>query len=72
LSKDFPIQEEVLAIPTVAGAENKECTAPTAGTVQKHFAASSAYQLMKNLLKTVNHTGPVLGFLLCNSQESVL
>jgi hypothetical protein len=39
LSKDVPIQEEVLAIPTVAGAENKECTAPTAGTIQKYFAA---------------------------------
>jgi hypothetical protein len=72
LSKDFPIQEEVLAIPTVAGAENKECTAPTAGRIQKHFAASSAYQLMKNFVKAMDQTGPVLGSLLRNSQESVL
>jgi hypothetical protein len=72
LSKDFPIQEEVLAIPTVIGAGNKECTAPTAGRIQKHFAASSAYQLMKNFVKGMDQTGPMLGSLLRNSQESVL
>jgi hypothetical protein len=72
LSKDFPIQEKVLAIPTVAGGENKECTAPTAGRIQKHFAAFPAYQLMKNFFKAMDQTGPVLGSLLRNSQESVL
>lgn len=68
----LPIQEEVLAMPAVAGAENKVCTAPTAGRIQKHFAASSAYQLMENFVKAVDQTGPVLGSFLRNSQESVL
>jgi hypothetical protein len=72
LSKDFPIHEEVLAIPTVAGTENKECIAPTAGRIQKHFAVSSAYQVMKNFVKAMGQTGPLLGSLLRNSQESVL
>jgi hypothetical protein len=47
-SRDFPLKEEGLAFLTLTGTRNKECTVPTAGRIQQHFAASSAYQIGTN------------------------
>lgn len=58
LSKDFRVQEEGLAIMIVTGAGNTECTAPTAGRTQQHFAVS-VHQLMKNFVKAMGQTVPV-------------
>jgi hypothetical protein len=46
--KDFPLQEERLAFPTITTTGNKECTASTAGIIQQHFAASSAHPTKTN------------------------
>jgi hypothetical protein len=64
-SREFPLQEEGLAYPTITGAGEKECTAPTAGRSQQHFAAYSSFQtgLMKNLVKVMNQRGPAFRYL---------
>jgi hypothetical protein len=41
-------KEEGLAFPTITETGNKECTAPTTGRIQQHFAASSAHQTRTN------------------------
>jgi hypothetical protein len=41
---EIQLQEEGLAILIITGRGNKECTAPTAGRIQQHFAAFCARQ----------------------------
>ena len=43
--KDFPLQEEGLALLTITGTGNK---APTAGRIQQHFAALTSHQIRTN------------------------
>lgn len=46
--EDFPLQEEGLALLTITGTGNKECTASTAGRIQQHIAAFCAHQTGTN------------------------
>jgi hypothetical protein len=46
-NKDFPLQEEGLAFPTITGTGQTECTALTAGNPPK-FSASSVHQIWTN------------------------
>jgi hypothetical protein len=47
-SEDFPLQEEGLALLTITGTGNKECTASTADRIQQHTAAFCAHQTGTN------------------------
>jgi len=47
-STDFQSQEEGLAYPTINGAREKGCTAPTAAKSQQNFAASSSHHAGTN------------------------
>jgi len=47
-SEEIQLQEKRLAFLTVTGSGNKECTAPTAGRIQQHFAAFCAHQTGTN------------------------
>jgi hypothetical protein len=42
--KDFPLQKEGLAFPTITGTVNKVSAAPTAVRIQQQFAAFNAHE----------------------------
>jgi hypothetical protein len=48
-SSDFPLREEGPDFPVITGNGNKLSVTPTAGTVQQHFAGSSARRTGTNV-----------------------